>query len=73
MISLPRTPWGIVALTLRMALGGWLFAGRNMKVKIFYLPYYFLFMNLSVFIGFFRFISNTQSAIWEKSARQSAP
>ncbi len=33
------------------------------------LPYYFTFMNISVFRGFFRFIRGTQSAIWEKAKR----
>jgi poly-beta-1,6-N-acetyl-D-glucosamine synthase len=52
---------------------GWLFAGRNLKVKAFYIPYYFLFMNLSVFMGFYRFIRKKQTVLWEKAARPSKP
>jgi len=52
---------------------GWLMAGRNLKVKAFYIPYYFLFMNLSVFLGFYRFIRKKQTAVWEKAARHSHP
>src|SRR5450755_613017 len=49
-----------------LALTGWLLASRNLKVKAFYIPYYFLFMNLSVFLGFYRFIRKKQTAVWEK-------
>jgi len=55
-----------------LALGGWLFASRNIKIKAFYIPYYFLFMNLSVFIGFSRFIRKKQTAVWEKAVRHTA-
>jgi poly-beta-1,6-N-acetyl-D-glucosamine synthase len=56
-----------------MALAGWLLASRNLKVKAFYIPYYFLFMNLSVFLGFYRFIRKKQTAVWEKAARHTYP
>ncbi len=49
---------------------GWILAKRELKIKVFYIPYYFIFMNLSVFIGFYRFIRNKQTSIWEKAARQ---
>ena len=52
---------------------GWLFATRNIKLKIFYIPYYFLFMNLSVFLGFYRFARKKQTALWEKAARHDHP
>jgi poly-beta-1,6-N-acetyl-D-glucosamine synthase len=52
-----------------MALVGWIFARRNIKSKIFYIPYYFLFMNLSVFLGFYRFLGKKQTAVWEKANR----
>ncbi|MBC8034029.1 MAG: glycosyltransferase family 2 protein [Chitinophagaceae bacterium] len=37
--------------------------------KLFKIPYYFTFMNISVIMGFFRFLSGKQSAIWEKAKR----
>jgi poly-beta-1,6-N-acetyl-D-glucosamine synthase len=52
---------------------GWLMASRNLKLKALYIPYYFLFMNLSVFLGFYRFIRNRQSSVWEKAARHEHP
>ena len=51
------------------ALAGWLFAHRNMRIKAFYIPYYFFFMNLSMFLGFFRFVSGKQPVLWDKSSR----
>ncbi|MEP7278929.1 MAG: glycosyltransferase family 2 protein [Bacteroidota bacterium] len=49
---------------------GWFFANRNIKVKALYIPYYFLFMNISVLWGFKRFIKGQQSVLWEKAARE---
>jgi poly-beta-1,6-N-acetyl-D-glucosamine synthase len=37
--------------------------------KLFKIPYYFTFMNVSVVLGFFRFLSGRQSAVWEKARR----
>lgn len=55
-----------------LALGGWLFINNRLgKIKFFYVPYYFSFMNLSVWSGFFRYINGGQSAIWEKANRAS--
>ncbi len=52
-----------------IAVAGWLFARHNLKIKAFYIPYYFFFMNLSMFLGFFRYISGKQPVIWDKSSR----
>ena len=49
---------------------GWFFANRNIKIKALYVPYYFLFMNLSVIWGFIRFVKRGQSVLWEKAARE---
>ena len=53
-------------------LCGWFFANRNIKIKALYIPYYFLFMNISVFWGFKRFLQGRQSVLWEKAAREKA-
>jgi biofilm PGA synthesis N-glycosyltransferase PgaC len=37
--------------------------------KIFKVPYYFAFMNVSVILGFFRWLKGSQSAVWEKARR----
>lgn len=52
-----------------MALLGWFFASRGIKYRILYIPYYFLFMNLSVFSGFSRYVRKKQPVLWEKAAR----
>jgi biofilm PGA synthesis N-glycosyltransferase PgaC len=53
-----------------LALVGWLFANRNIRVKQLYVPYYFLFMNISVFMGFYRFRKKNQTVLWERASRQ---
>ncbi|MDD4514753.1 glycosyltransferase family 2 protein [Massilibacteroides sp.] len=49
---------------------GWLYANQRVKYKIFFIPYYFLFMNLSVLKGFYYFWKQRgKPAIWEKAER----
>lgn len=56
-----------------LAIAGWILARREIKLKALYLPFYFLFMNLSVFLGLWRFLKNNQSVLWEKASRQKLP
>jgi cellulose synthase/poly-beta-1,6-N-acetylglucosamine synthase-like glycosyltransferase len=56
-----------------LALIGWLLAARNTRIGVFYAPYYFFFMNLSVYMGFFRFLEGGQTAIWDKAERAPDP
>jgi len=63
-ILLMQTAFYIAGIT------GWIFANRNVRLKAVYIPFYFLFMNFSVFAGFNRFIQNKQTVLWEKAARQ---
>lgn len=42
---------------------------RKLKIKLFFVPYYFLFMNYAVFLGFFRYLQNKQSVKWERAKR----
>ena len=58
------------ALFYGVALTGWFFASRNIKVKLLYVPYYFLFMNVSVFLGLRRYLTGRQSVLWDKALRQ---
>jgi len=53
-----------------LALFGMFYANRNIKLKILYVPYYFLFMNVSVFLGFNRFLKKKQTVLWEKASRR---
>jgi len=43
------------------------------RIKPAKLAYYFTFMNLSVILGFFRFLRGGQSATWEKARRTLEP
>lgn len=52
------------------ALLGWLFSLNNIKVNLFYVPYYFVFMNVALYIGFFRFLNNKQTVLWHKAKRK---
>lgn len=51
------------------ALTGWFLENRQTRVKLLFVPYYFFIMNLSVYLGFFRYISRTQSVNWERARR----
>jgi biofilm PGA synthesis N-glycosyltransferase PgaC len=53
-----------------LAFTGWLFYMKNLKINVFYVPYYFVFMNLSLYIGFKKFLSNKQSVLWDKAKRE---
>lgn len=52
------------------AYAGFLKALNNQKSKFFYVPYYFVFMNASLYIGFVRHLKKTQSVLWEKASRK---
>lgn len=49
---------------------GRLFGGSHSWLKILKIFHYLLFMNYSVYIGFFRFMKGKQSGVWEKAERR---
>lgn len=51
------------------ALMGWFLEHREIKVKGLFVPYYFFIMNLSVFLGFARYLKGQQSVKWERAKR----
>jgi poly-beta-1,6-N-acetyl-D-glucosamine synthase len=53
-----------------MALLGWIFEKRNLRMKMFFIPYYFCMMNYAVIAGINRYINGSQSAVWEKAKRK---
>ncbi len=61
--------WAQVLFYL-FAIVGWILAVSGVKNKFFYIPYYFLFMNVSVFNGLYRIMTKNQSVLWEKAGRQ---
>jgi cellulose synthase/poly-beta-1,6-N-acetylglucosamine synthase-like glycosyltransferase len=52
------------------AAAGWLLVRKNIEARVFYIPFYFVFMNLCVFAGFGRILSRRQAAIWKKAERR---
>jgi hypothetical protein len=53
-----------------LAAVGLLFAYNNIQIRLLSLAYYFVFMNAAVYLGFWKFIQNKQTAVWEKASRQ---
>lgn len=51
------------------ALLGWYLEGRLIKIKLLFIPYYFFIMNLSVFLGFWRYLKGSQTVKWERAQR----
>jgi len=51
------------------ALTGWFLENRKIKIKVLFVPYYFFIMNLSVFLGFRRYLRGNQSVKWERAKR----
>ncbi len=51
------------------ALLGWFFENRKIKVKVLFIPYYFFIMNLSVYLGFKRYIKGSQTVNWVRAKR----
>lgn len=52
-----------------LAILGWFLEHYKTRLKVLFVPYYFFIMNLSVVLGFFRFMSNNQSVNWERAKR----
>lgn len=51
------------------SLLGWFLENRSIKVKLLFVPYYFFIMNLSVFLGFKRYMKGSQSVNWQRAKR----
>jgi len=67
--TLYTTLFWLQLLFYTAAVLGWFLENRETRVKILFIPYYFFIMNLSVVLGFFRYIKNSQSVNWEQSKR----
>lgn len=68
-LGLYSTLFWLQLLFYAAALLGWFLENRKTRVKILFVPYYFFIMNLSVVLGFFRYMKNSQSVNWERSKR----
>ena len=52
-----------------LALAGYLLRDKKISIKGFFVPYYFMVMNCSVYAGFLRYLKGKQSVVWEKAQR----
>ncbi len=52
------------------AIVGYGFSKRGITSKFFYIPYYFVFMNINVFFGIYYLLNNRAGGAWEKSKRR---
>ena len=52
-----------------LALIGLGLATKKIKVKAFFVPYYFCVMNYAVFAGINRYLRGSQSVVWERAER----
>ena len=64
--------WGQVLFYIA-ALVGWFLENRQIRLKLLFIPYYFFMMNLSVFLGFGRYVKGNQSVNWERAKRGGNP
>lgn len=62
------TFYGQVAFYLA-AMIGYTLENRKIKIKVFFIPYYFFIMNYAVFLGFRRYLKGKQSVNWERAKR----
>jgi len=53
-----------------LAVLGWGFEKRQIKVKLFFIPFYFCMMNYAVIMGIIRYSFFEQKAAWEKAKRK---
>jgi cellulose synthase/poly-beta-1,6-N-acetylglucosamine synthase-like glycosyltransferase len=51
------------------ALLGWYLENKSIRIKLLFVPYYFFIMNLSVFLGFKRYLKGSQSVNWDRAKR----
>lgn len=73
-LALRGLPFYQLALGCQIGFYGLAFAGYKLRdkkitIKGFFVPYYFIVMNLAVYAGLSRFLRGKQSVTWEKAKR----
>jgi cellulose synthase/poly-beta-1,6-N-acetylglucosamine synthase-like glycosyltransferase len=54
-----------------MAIIGWYMSKSGRSARLLNFPYYFVFMNISLYMGLKKFLSGGQSVLWEKAKRNA--
>jgi len=57
-------------LIYALALLGWILQSKSIKLKLFFIPYYFCMMNYAILAGIHRYFFSSQSVLWEKAKRK---
>ncbi|TAJ13935.1 glycosyltransferase family 2 protein [Marinilabiliaceae bacterium JC017] len=52
-----------------LAIAGIITKNQEVKLKILFVPYYFLMMNYAVYLGLIRYLKKSQSVNWERARR----
>jgi len=52
-----------------LAFVGFLLERQKIKLKAFFIPYYFFIMNYAVYAGFVRAMKRSQTVMWERAKR----
>jgi poly-beta-1,6-N-acetyl-D-glucosamine synthase len=52
-----------------LAFTGYLLERRKFHIKALFVPFYFSFMNYTVYLGFINYLGGKQNGIWEKARR----
>jgi len=52
-----------------IAIVGWILENQKIRIKLLFIPYYIIFMNFAMFLGFFKYLRKTQSVNWERAKR----
>lgn len=52
-----------------LVLFGWILKNTKIKAKFLFVPYYIMIMNMSVYMGFYRYMKKKQSVNWERAKR----
>ena len=60
---------GAQILFYLLAFTGYLLERKSIKLKAFFIPYYFFIMNYAVYAGFIRAVRRSQSVMWERAKR----
>ncbi|HEY9007954.1 glycosyltransferase [Ohtaekwangia sp.] len=55
-----------------LAIAGYMLRDKKIAIKGFFVPYYFMVMNVSVYFGLNRYLRGKQSVVWEKAKRATA-
>lgn len=54
------------------ALLGSILQNSNLKIKVFFVPFYMVIMNYAILLGLIRYLNGSQTAAWEKAKRKKS-